>query len=160
MMKLRQTKTRGMLLALALMLAAPALILCQTSYKNANKGGSEQAVRKTIDDLAAALGKNDTAALNRIYADEYTFVGDNGAMMTKAERIAAFKSGDVKYESVSIDVARLRLFGDTAVAVTHITTKFAPSAKVTGGKFITTATFVKIKGRWQLVAAGNTRLAE
>lgn len=155
-MKHNQNKTKSMLLALAIMLAAPALILCQS----AKKGGAEQEVRKTIADLAAALGKNDTAALDRIYADDYTFVGDTGNMMTKAERIASFKSGDVKYESVSIEVARIRFFGDTAVAITNITTKFAPGSKVTSGKFITTATFVKIKGRWQLVAAGNTRLAE
>jgi len=159
-MKLKQTKTRGMILALAILLATPALILCQTGYKNSKNAGSEQEVRKTIDNLATALGKNDTAALDRIYADDYTFVGDTGTMMSKAERIASFKSGDVKYESVSIEVARMHIFGDTAVAVTHIKTKFAPYAKVTGGKFVTTATFVKIKGRWQLVAAGNTRVAE
>ncbi|MFN0279441.1 MAG: nuclear transport factor 2 family protein [Pyrinomonadaceae bacterium] len=159
-MKHTQTKTKNMLLALAIMLAAPTLILCQTGYKNTKKGGAEQEVRKTISDLATALGKNDTAALDRIYADDYTFVGDTGTVMNKAERIASFKSGDVKYESVSIEVARMHIFGDTAVAITNITTKFAPGAKVSSGKFITTATFVKIKGRWQLVAAGNTRLAE
>lgn len=159
-MKHRQTETKGLLLALAIMLAAPALILCQTSDKNAKNGGSEQAVRKTIDDLAAALKNNDTAKLDRIYADDYTFVGDTGTIMTKAERIAAFKSGDVKYESVSIEVARIRIFGDTAVVVTHITTKLAPGGKFNDGKFINTSTFVKIKGRWQLAAAGNTRLAE
>ena len=112
-----------------------------------------------LNDLAAALGKNDTAALDRIYADDYTFVGDNGMIMTKPERMAAFKSGELKYESISIEVVSLRLFGNTAVAVTRITSKFAPGLKFTDGKFITTATFVKIKGRWQLVAAGNTRLA-
>ena len=153
-MKYKQTK--NMLLAFAIMLAAPALILCQ----GAKKGGAEQEVRKTISDLAVALGKNDTAALDRIYADDYMFVGDTGNMMTKSERIAAIKAGDIKYESISIEVSRIRLFGDTAVAVTNITSKFAPSSKITGGKFITTTTFVKIKGHWQLVAASNIRLAE
>ena len=152
---------KQMLLAVALTLALPALILCQTNGKNANKkGGDEQAVRQMINDLAAALGKNDTVALDRIYADDYTFVGDTGMIMTKAERIAAFRSGDLKYESVNIEVVKIHLFGDTAVSVTRITTKFARGLKYTDGKFITTATFIKIKGRWQLVAAGNTRVGE
>lgn len=151
--------TKRMLSAVALMLVLPSLILCQTNGKNADKKSSdEQAVRQTINDLAAALGKNDTAGLDRIYADDYTFVGDTGMIMTKTERIAAFKSGDLKYESVSIEVVSIHLFGDTAVAVTRITSKFAPGVKFSDGKFITTATFVKIKGRWQLVAAGNTRV--
>jgi len=152
---------KRILLAVAMTLALPALILCQTNGKNTNKkSGDEQAVRQTLDDLAAALGKNDTAALDRIYADDYTFVGDTGMIMTKAERIAAFKSGDLKYESISIEVVSIHLFGNTAVAVTRITTKFAPGLKFTDGKFITTATLIKMKGRWQLVAAGNTRIGE
>lgn len=151
---------KQILLAIAMTLALPALILCQTNGKNAGKKGDEQAVRQTLNDLAAALGKNDAAALDRIYADDYIFVGDTGMIMTKAERIAAFKSGDLKYESINIEVMKIHLFGDTAVAITRITTKFAPGLKFTDGKFITTATFVKIKGRWQLVAAGNTRIGE
>ncbi len=147
------------LLVVALV-AVSSFVLGQPARSGANpKGNDEQAVRQVLNDLAVALGKNDTAALDRIYADDYTFVGDNGMIMTKAERMAAFRSGELKYESISIEVVSLRLFGNTAVAVTRITSKFAPGLKFTDGKFITTATFVKIKGRWQLVAAGNTRLA-
>ena len=148
---------KRILLTIAMTLALPALILCQTNGKNS---GGEQAVRQTIADLAAALGKNDVAALDRIYSDNYTFVGDKGEIMTKTERIAAFKSGDLKYESINIEVVKIHLFGDTAVAITRITTKFAPGLKYTDGNFITTATFVNLKGRWQLVAAGNTRVSE
>jgi len=157
----RSFDTKRILLAVAMMLALPALILCQTNGKNADKkGNSEQAVRQTLDELVAALRNNDTAPLDRIYADDYTFVGDTGMIMNKAQRIAAFKSGDLKYESISHEVVSIHLFGDTAVAVTRITTKFAPGGKFSDGKFITTTTFVKIKGRWQLVAAHNTRTGE
>jgi uncharacterized protein (TIGR02246 family) len=153
--------TKRMLLVVAMMLALPALILCQTSGKNADKkGGDEQAVRQVLNELAAALGKNDAAALERIYADGYVFVGDNGMTMTKTERIAAFKSGELKYESISHEVVGIRFFGDTAVVMTRFTSNFAPGSKIASGKFFTTSTFVKIKGRWQLVAAHNTRLGE
>jgi len=151
---------KRILLAIAMTLALPALILCQTNGKNAGKKGDEQAVRQTINELTAALRNNDTTGLDRIYADDYTFVGDTGMIMTKAERIAAFKSGDLKYESISFEVVSLHLYGNTAVAVTRVTNKFAPGVKFSDGKFITTLTFVKIKGRWQLVAAGNTRVSE
>lgn len=149
---------RRILVAVTLV-AASAFFFSQAMRAGASqKGNDEQAVRQTLQELIAALGNNDTAALDRIYADGYTFVGDNGAMMTKAERIAAFKSGELKYESVSHDVVSIRLFGDTAVTVVHIETKFAPGVKFSGGKFLTTGTFVKIKGRWQLVVAHNTRM--
>ena len=151
--------TKRILLTLAMMLALPSLVLCQMNDKS-KKGGDEQAVRQTITDLAAALRNNDAAALDRIYADDYTFVGDTGTIMTKSERIALFKSGDLKYESVSIEAASIHFYGNTAVAITRITTKFAPGVKFIDGKFITTTTFVKMKGRWQLVTAGNTRVSQ
>ena len=147
------------ILTAAVLVTAISLVFGQPAPASANqKGNDEQAVRQALKELIAALGNNDTAALDRVYADGYTFVGDNGAMMTKAERIAAFKSGELKYESVSHDVVSIRFFGDTAVTVVHIETKFAPGVKFSGGKFLTTGTFVKIKGRWQLVVAHNTRM--
>jgi hypothetical protein len=152
---------KRILLTMAMMLALPALILCQTNGKNADKkSGSEQAVRQTLDDLTAALGKNDTAVLDRIYADNYTFVGDTGEIMTKPQRIGAFKSGDLKYESINHEVVSFYLFGDTATVITRFTGKMASGAKYSGGKFLTSLTFVKLKGRWQLVAAHNTRIGE
>jgi hypothetical protein len=36
----------------------------------------------------------------------------------------------------------------------------APGVKYSDGKFLTSLTFVKIKGRWQLVAAHNTRTGD
>jgi hypothetical protein len=152
---------KRILLAIGLTLVLPALVLSQTNGKNAGKKSSdEQAVLQTLNDLGDGLGKNDTAVLDRIYADNYTFIGDTGMIMTKAQRIDAVKSGDLKYESFSHEVASVHLFGNTAIIVTRISTKMAPGLKFASGKFITSCTFVKIKGRWQLVAAHNTRTGD
>ena len=152
---------KRILLAIAMTLALPALILCQTNSKNAvKKGGDEQAVRQAIGELAVALRNNDAAALDRLYADGYIFVGDTGAMMTKAERVAAFRSGDLKYESISHEVASIKIFGDTAVAIVRFTTKVAPGVKISDGKFVTTATYAKTRGRWQIVAAQSARTGD
>lgn len=152
---------KRILLAMAITLALPALILCQTSGKNdGKKGDDEQAVRQAIGELTVALRNNDAVALDRIYADGYIFVGDTGAMMSKAERVGAFKSGDLKYESISHEVISIKLFGDTAVSIVRFTTKVAPGVKYSDGKFVTTATYAKTKGRWQIVAAQSARVAE
>ena len=149
------------LLAIAMTLALPVLILCQTNGKNANKkGGDEQAVRQVINELAAALGSNDIAGLDRIYDDGYTFVGDTGGLTTKAQRLAAFKSGEMKFESISFDDVNVHIYGDTAVATFSVTSKYAPGVKSLGGKFMTTATFIKRKGRWVEIAAQSTRVGE
>jgi len=153
--------TKRILPAVAMMLALPALILCQTNGKNANKkGGDEQAVRQVINELAAALGSNDSYGLDRIYDDGYTFVSDTGVLTTKAQRLSGFKSGEIKYESISFDDVNVHIYGDTAVATFTVVSKFAPGVKSLGGKFMTTATFIKRKGRWTEIAAQSTRVGE
>ena len=49
-----------------------------------------------IEQYRTALTKKDTAALERIWADDYTFINASGAVLTKAERLANLKSGATK----------------------------------------------------------------
>ncbi|MEP6703840.1 MAG: nuclear transport factor 2 family protein, partial [Acidobacteriota bacterium] len=90
----------------------------------------------------------------------YTIVGDNGVLTTKVQRFAAFKSGELKFESISFDNVNVHIYGDTAVATFGVTSKYAPGVKSIGGKFMTTATFIKRKGRWTEIAAQSTRVGE
>ena len=151
---------KRILLSIAMLIALPALVLCQTNRNTTKqKGGDEQAVRQMLGELSAALGKNDTAALDRIYADSFTIVGDTGVLTTKAQRFAAFKSGDLKFESISFDDVNVRIYGKTAVATFRVTSKVKVNGKDAGGQFMTTATFVKMNGRWQEVAAQSTTIA-
>jgi hypothetical protein len=65
------------LLVVVMLLVVPALALSQTNGTGTKqKGGDEQAVRQVVNELAAAVGSNDTVALDRIYADNFTFVSD------------------------------------------------------------------------------------
>ncbi len=153
--------TKRILLAVAMMLVLPALILCQTNGKNANKkGGDEQAVRQALNELVAALGNNDAAGLDRIWADGYVFIGSTGVLTTKAQRLAALKSGEFKYESISFDDLNIHLFGDTAVATFIVTSKFQSNGQSSSGKYKTIGTFVKRKGRWTEIAAQLTPIGE
>ena len=134
------------------------IAIASTSVAFGQAGKAEQAVRQTLTDLSTALKNNDSAALDRIYADGYTFVGDTGVLTAKSDRLAAFKSGEMKFESISFDDVKIHLFGDTAVATFVVTSKYAPGVKNVGGKFITTATFIKAKGVWREIAAQSTRI--
>ena len=152
---------KRILLSVAMLIALPALVLCQTNGKNTKqKGGDEQAVRQLLNEISAALRRNDAAALDRSYADSYTLVNEDGVLTTKAPRLAAIKSGELKYESVSFDEVNVRLYGNTAVATYRVTSKGKSKGQDIGGQFQATSTYMKMKGRWQLVAAQVTRIAQ
>lgn len=151
---------KRILLAIAMTLALPALILCQTNGKNAGKkGGSEQAVRQVINELAVALGKNDTATLDRIYAADYIVTNENGEMSNKQARLAAIKSGALKFESVVFSEINVNVYGNAAVARFRGTSKVQSSGgQPLGGDLRVTTTLVKMKGSWQVVVAHVTRI--
>ena len=146
-------------LVVAMLIAASSFVFSQPTRSSAHqKGNDEPAVRQLLNDLYAALGRNDTAALDRIYSDDYTLVNEDGLLTTKAPRLASIKSGELKFESVSFDELNVRLYGNTAVATYRATSKVQFKGQDIGGQFRVTVTLVKIKGRWQVVAAQNTRI--
>jgi ketosteroid isomerase-like protein len=124
-----------------------------TAATTAPAANNEADVKKLIADLAAALGKNDVAALDKIYGDDYMLVQQDGTIATKAERIAAIKSGDLKFENVAFNNVKVRSYGDSAVALCDSSGK-----SMNKGKEVTTSyriTFVAHKGKdgWHLVSA-------
>ena len=146
------------ILVVAMLVAASTVVVSQPARSGANqKGSDEQAVRQTLNELYAALGRNAVAALDLIYADSYTLVNESGELTTKAPRLAAIKSGELKYESISFDEVNVRLYGNTAVATLRSMSKAQSKGQEIGGQFRVTLTLVKMKGRWQVVAAHVTR---
>ncbi len=148
------------ILIVALLVAVSSFVFIQPTRTSANeKGNDEQAVRQLLNQTSAALSRNDTAALDRIYADSYTLTNENGVLLAKAPRLAAIKSGELKFESVVFDEVNVRFYGNTAVATYRVTSKAQSKGQAIGGQFRSTVTLVKIKGRWQLVGAQTTRIA-
>ncbi len=148
------------ILVVAMLVAASSFVFSQPTRSGANqKGNDEQAVRQLLNEVSAALGRNDAAALDRIYADNYTLVNESGELTTKAPRLAAIRSGELKYESASFDEVNVRLYGDTAVITYRVTSKGQLKGQTIGGQFRATSTYMKMKGRWQLIAAQVTRIA-
>src|SRR5204863_2844280 len=64
--------------------------------------------------IQAQIGA-DAAALDRLYAEDFIGIGPSGTVRTKAEVIADFTSGRLRFESITTDDVRWRVYGDTAV---------------------------------------------
>ncbi len=144
-----------------MLVAASSFAFSQTTSNKAKSSGSdEQAIQQFLNELAAAVGRNDTAALDRMYADDYTFVNSSGAVVTKAQRLAAIKSGDSKYESVSIDESNSRMYENTAVATVRAMIKGQNAGQDISGQYRVTTMLVKKNGRWHVVAQQSNRITQ
>jgi ketosteroid isomerase-like protein len=141
-------------LLFAALISAVALPLAfsQTPSSADNKT-AEQEVRAVIEQYRTALTKGDTAALERIWADDYTFINASGAVLTKAERLANLKSGATKLGTIETDPdMKIRVYGgDVAIAINRVTLKGQYSGKATSGQFQASIVWVKLPTGWQLV---------
>ena len=131
-----------------------------SKWNAASNGNEEQALRQVISNLQKALQTGNATELDLIYADSFTFTGVDGTTSTKAQRLAAIKSGKLKYKSLTLENVKIRVYGDAAVATFNGQAKFAPGNENLDGKFMTTATFIKSNGRWVEVASANARTSK
>jgi ketosteroid isomerase-like protein len=143
---------KPLLLAALISFVALPLVLSQTASSTDTKT-AEQEVRQMIEQYRTALTKGDTAALERIWADDYTFINASGVVVTKAERLANLKSGATNLGTIEMDPdMKVRVYGgDVAVAINRVTLKGQYSGKATSGQFQASIVFAKTPTGWQLV---------
>jgi uncharacterized protein (TIGR02246 family) len=120
-------------------------------------GAEEQALMQIERDWAAAMVKRDVAALDRILAKEWAENAD-GEVMTRAQGLAALKSGAFKLESVNLHDLSVHVFGDVAIATMAVDIKGTFMGKPVPPSQRSTDFFVKRDGRWQAVSTQNITL--
>jgi len=69
----------------------------------------------------AAITKNDTATLNRIFADDFRALSPDGSFLSKTEMTGLLTSGRVKLDEIRVDEFKLQLYGNTAVVTGRAT---------------------------------------
>jgi len=142
---------------------ADGKIVRESSYGDFSKWNTtsseneEQALRQVISNLQKALQTGNADELDRIYANSYVFTAVDGTRSNKAQRLAAIRSGKLKYKSLNIENVKIQIYGDAAVATFNGEAKFGPGNENLDGKFVTTTTFIKSNGHWMQVASGNVR---
>ncbi len=137
-----------------------------TAVANANAAppadpkAAEAEVRKVMEAIKAGLSANNADAMDKVYADNYTFVGNDGVMMNKAERLAAIRSGELKYTSFAYTEEKITVNpdGNSAVGIFKINATGTNKGKPMAGDTRTTGTFVKTKDGWRLMSASNVKM--
>ena len=101
--------------------------------------------------IRAQIGA-DAAALDRLYAEDFIGIGPSGTVRTKAQVIADFTSGNLRFQSITTDEVQWRVYGDTAVETGLSTMNGQDKGKTVPRDNRFTRVWVKRQGRWQLVA--------
>ena len=101
----------------------------------------------------------DVAVLNRILADDIIIIYGDGTRATKSEDIASI-GADEQVESSTLDDFQVKLYGDTAVVMSRLTSSGLRQGKHFNAQFRYLDVYRKRDGRWQCVITQNTRIGK
>ena len=68
-----------------------------------------------MDVFNRALKEEDYAALEGLYASDYMLVRPNGSVLNKQEVLQDLRSGGLRFHSIELGQAEVRVYGSTAV---------------------------------------------
>jgi len=103
-----------------------------------------------------AILRGDAAALERMTADDYTFITLKGELRTKADIVKGFSSGSFKYQSRSISDLKIRVYGEAAIVTGRSVQEGTENGKDYSGNYRFTRVYVKQNAAWKTVALQTT----
>ena len=128
------------------------LVLAMAATGVAQKESVEETIKKLDNERVQAQIHADATALDRIYAADFIGVGPSGTVRTKPQVIADFTSADLKFQSITTDEVKVRVYENTAVETGLSTMVGQDKGKAVPRETRFTRVWVKQEGRWRLVA--------
>jgi uncharacterized protein (TIGR02246 family) len=143
---------RMLVIAVVIVATAPFAIGQEHSARRSQTERVVDGIRKLDEERIQAQIHADAAALDRIYADDFIGIGPSGTVRTKPQVIADFTSHDLKFQSITTDDVRIRVYGNTVVETGRSTMVGQDKGKVVPRDNRFTRVWVRREGRWRLVA--------
>lgn len=119
---------------------------------------------KLLNDFLAGASRNDVAMHDRFWAEDVIYTGSGGRRRGKAEIMKdvrsapAPKPGDAKTTYTAEDV-RIQQYGNTAIVAFRLVGTTEKEGKTEVAKYLNSGTFLKRKGKWQVVNWQATKAA-
>jgi len=142
---------RTIVIAVLGLMTASIALGQRPSASGDRRGSIEQVIRQLDHERIQAQIDADAAALRRIYAADFIGVGPSGAVRTKPQVISDFTTGELKFQSITTDEVRVRIYGNTALETGRSTMNGQDRGKAVPRDNRFTRVWVKQQGHWRLV---------
>jgi ketosteroid isomerase-like protein len=121
---------------------------------------AENQILQVEHDWAQAFLNHDIAALETFLAEDWTYSPSDGTFKTRTEFIEEFRIDTMKYESITQQNLKVRVYGNTAVVTGDELIKGSDGGKAITSHIRITDVLVKRGDRWQAVASHETNILE
>jgi ketosteroid isomerase-like protein len=143
---------RTLIIAVLVLTAASIALGQKQSARREQRRSVEQVIRQLDQERIQAQIHADRVALDRIYADDFIGIGPSGTVRTKPQVLADFTSHDLKFQSITTDDVRIRVYGNTAVETGRSAMVGQDKGRIVPRDNRFTRVWVRRQGRWRIVA--------
>ena len=136
---------------------------CRTtghSYDAPRASDAQQDISALLDQYTKALVNKDLAALDRIWADDLTFINLHGELLSKQNRMDNIRSGATAFKSIQLSDKRIRVYGQAAVATFRVDLEAQYSGQEGTGSYGVTTAWARPSEIWQMTAVQMTRITQ
>lgn len=124
---------------------------------------AEEEVRRLERQWLDAYEQNDSEAMNRIVADDFTITFPGGQMQTKPQLMAMLKAprrASQPRMRFRTEGVQSRAYGDTVILIGKVISEYEREGKPYREESRYTDTYVRKDGRWQVVASHLSNVEE
>ena len=143
---------RTLIIAVLVLTAASSALGQKQSARRDQRRSIEQVIRQLDHERIQAQIHADRVVLDRIYADDFIGIGPSGTVRTKPQVLADFTSHDLKFQTITTDDVRIRVYGNTVVETGRSTMVGQDKGRVVPRDNRFTRVWVRRQGRWRIVA--------
>ncbi len=126
----------------------------------ANPASPSGAVVSLESALAAAMLKNDAAALEALLAHDFAHIGPSGETIGRDEMLADVKSGALTYDVIERGTAAMRVIGAAVVVTERDLLKGTYRHHYFSGRYRVMRVWGREDGTWRLIASQATFFVE
>jgi len=145
-------------------LCCAAIVILASVNLRAQSAPAAAELTKLLNEFLAGASHNDAAMHDRFWAEDVIYTGSSGRRRGKAEIIKDVRSApapkpdDPKTTYTAEDI-RIQQYGNTAIVAFRLVATTEKDGKTEVANYLNTGTFLKRKGRWQVVSWQATKAA-
>ncbi len=122
----------------------------------------EDHLRREIETLETqwrkALLDSDIPTMSRLLADDYLGINANGTLETKADALAARRTGQIRISGMDPENVKVHVYGDTAVVTSRVDLRGANGDRDISGLYHYTRVYSRRSGEWKIVSFEASRM--
>lgn len=144
-------------------LSSAIVLLVLALGLNAQTAPDANELTKLLKDFLDGASRNDAAVHDRFWAEDLIYTGSAGRRRNKADVMRdvrsapAPKPGDAKTTYTAEDI-RIQQYGQTAIVAFRLVGTTEKDGRTEVANYLNTGTFLKRKGKWQVVSWQATRV--